>query len=107
VFKKSKNCGKKIQQSGKMCTERWRGKILNRTAWCCYKIVRTGEDKEVSCCEWQIGKFILWIWSLSLKEELNKTVWDISAKRGSRGTQTQYASLFHLGLTTYTGRRIW
>jgi len=62
-----------VQQSGKLCTERRRGKILHRAACCCYKIVRMGEDKEVSCCEWQIGKFVLWVWSLSLKEELNKT----------------------------------
>jgi len=97
-----------VQQSGKLCTESRRGKILQRAAWCCYKIVRIGEDKDVSRCEWQIGKFILWIWSLSLKEEFKKKlVWDISAKRGNRVTQTQNASLFQLGLTINTERRIW
>ena len=108
MLKKFEKLRQMVQQSGKLCTESRRGKILQRAAWCCYKIVRIGEDKDVSRCEWQIGKFILWIWSLSLKEEFKKKlVWDISAKRGNRVTQTQNASLFQLGLTINTERRIW
>jgi hypothetical protein len=50
-----------------------------------------GKDKEVSCCEWQIGKFVLWIWSLSLKEKLNKTgLGHIRKTRQQRDANTIY-----------------
>jgi hypothetical protein len=46
-----------VQHSRNMYTELRRGNMLHRAAWCC-KIVRMGEDKELSCCGWKVGKLV-------------------------------------------------